>query len=188
MPKREQILKIASQKIRTVGYSNFSYADIAKEIGITKPSLHYYFASKEDLAIAICDLTENFWRTAFDKVLDNINVPTALAKLERLVNKNIKTLQKDEICGLVSFLNSYEAFPETLQKRIAALVEFEYGLYKELIQKAVVEKELPNSIDVNQCTVELISIIKGSMIYRRADHHFDQMLPLLHNLFHYWRR
>ncbi len=188
MPKREQILKIASQKIRTVGYSNFSYADIAKEIGITKPSLHYYFASKEDLAIAICDLTENFWRTAFYKVLDNINVPTALAKLERLVNKNIKTLQKDEICGLVSFLNSYEAFPETLQKRITALVEFEYGLYQELIQKAVVEKELPNSIDVNQCTVELISIIKGSMIYRRADHHFDQMLPLLHNLFHYWRR
>lgn len=187
MPKREQILKIASQKIRTVGYSNFSYADIAKEIGITKPSLHYYFASKEDLAIAICDLTEKFWQTAFDKVLVNTRVPMALAKLERLVNKNIRTLQQDEICGLVSFLNNYESFPETLQKRITALVEFEYGLYFELIQKAVAEKELPDHLNINQCTVELISIIKGAMIYRRADQHFDQMMPLLHNLFCYWR-
>jgi len=188
MPKRAQILKIASQKIRTVGYSNFSYADIAKEIGITKPSLHYYFASKEDLAIAICDLTENFWKTAFTKVLDNTRVPTALAKLERLVSKNIRTLQKDEICGLVSLLNNYESFPETLQKRITVLVEFEYGLYQKLIQMAVIEKDLPENIDTNQCTVELISILKGSMIYRRADHNFDQMMPLLHNLFHYWRR
>lgn len=182
------ILKIASQKIRTVGYSNFSYADIAKEMGITKPSLHYYFATKEDLAIAICDRTENFWQQAFDKVLHNNNIPKALTKLERLVTKNIRTLHQDEICGLVSFLNSYEAFPKALQQRITDLVEFEYGLYHKLIQMAVTESELPKTIDIQQCAVELISMIKGSMIYRRADHKFNQTLPLLEHLFHYWRK
>lgn len=188
MPKRAMILKIASQKIRTVGYSNFSYADIAKEIGITKPSLHYYFASKEDLAIAICDLTESFWQTAFDKLIQNNNVPKALTKLEHLVTKNIRTLQKDEICGLVSFLNNYEAFPETLQQRISDLVTFEYGLYQKLIQMAIEEDDLPKGTDADRCTTELISMLKGSMIYRRANQHFDQMLPLLHNLFYYWRK
>lgn len=188
MPKREIILKIASQKIRTVGYSNFSYADVSKEIGIAKPSLHYYFATKEDLAIAICDRTEHFWQQTFDKVLDNHNHPKALTKLEQLVAKNIRTLQQDEICSLVSFLNSYEAFPETLQKRISALVEFEYSLYQKLIQMAVDEAELPKNTDTNQCTVELISMIKGAMVYRRADQSFDRILLLLDHLFHYWRK
>lgn len=187
MPKRELILKIASKKIRTVGYSNFSYADIAKEMGITKPSLHYYFATKEDLAIAICDRTEGFWQKTLDSLLGN-DALFALAKLQRLVTKNLRTLQEAEICGLVSFLNNYEAFPERLQLRISALVEFEFNLYQKLIQMAVESSELPNNIDIKQCTVELISMVKGAMIYRRADQHFNQIRSLLDHLFNYWKK
>ena len=45
----QQILDVAQTMVRNRGYSAFSYADIAKEIGIRKASIHYHFPSKEDL-------------------------------------------------------------------------------------------------------------------------------------------
>ena len=44
-----RILDVAERLAQTQGYNGFSYADIAAELGITKASLHYHFASKADL-------------------------------------------------------------------------------------------------------------------------------------------
>lgn len=45
----QQILDVAQSMVRHRGYSAFSYADIAQQIGIRKASIHYHFPSKEDL-------------------------------------------------------------------------------------------------------------------------------------------
>ena len=39
----------AERLVQQRGFNGFSYADIAAELGITKASLHYHFASKADL-------------------------------------------------------------------------------------------------------------------------------------------
>ncbi|MEM6867960.1 MAG: TetR/AcrR family transcriptional regulator [Cyanobacteria bacterium P01_C01_bin.121] len=39
--------------MRCRGYSAFSYADISKQVGIRKASIHYHFASKEALVQAL---------------------------------------------------------------------------------------------------------------------------------------
>jgi TetR/AcrR family transcriptional regulator, transcriptional repressor for nem operon len=39
--------------IQERGYNAISYADIAVKIGIKKASIHYYFATKQDLVQAI---------------------------------------------------------------------------------------------------------------------------------------
>src|SRR5215475_4719408 len=51
----EQILDLAETLIQTRGYSAFSYQDIADSLGIRKASIHYHFASKTDLGIAVVD-------------------------------------------------------------------------------------------------------------------------------------
>ena len=42
----EQILDVAEGLVQTRGFNSFSYADIAKQLGITTASLHYHFGSK----------------------------------------------------------------------------------------------------------------------------------------------
>jgi TetR/AcrR family transcriptional regulator, transcriptional repressor for nem operon len=49
----EQILDAAERTMQMVGYNGFSYADVARELGITKAALHYHFASKADLGAAV---------------------------------------------------------------------------------------------------------------------------------------
>jgi TetR/AcrR family transcriptional repressor of nem operon len=49
----QRILDIAEGLVQTRGFNNFSYADIATELGITKASLHYHFPGKAELGQAI---------------------------------------------------------------------------------------------------------------------------------------
>jgi TetR/AcrR family transcriptional regulator, transcriptional repressor for nem operon len=50
-----QIIVAARRRMVMQGYSGFSYADIAADVGIRKPSIHHHFASKIDLAVAAID-------------------------------------------------------------------------------------------------------------------------------------
>lgn len=47
--KSQEILKCAQGFIAAGGYNGFSYADIAEQVGIRKPSIHHYFPTKADL-------------------------------------------------------------------------------------------------------------------------------------------
>ena len=44
-----RILDVAERLVQTRGFNGFSYADIAVQLGITKASLHYHFATKAEL-------------------------------------------------------------------------------------------------------------------------------------------
>ena len=49
----ERILDSAQALAQVRGYNGFSYADISAELAITKPSIHYHFPSKAQLAEAL---------------------------------------------------------------------------------------------------------------------------------------
>ena len=52
--RKSQIIELALRNIREKGYLSFSYDDLAKELGVTKASIHYHFMKKEDLGLAVC--------------------------------------------------------------------------------------------------------------------------------------
>ena len=65
MSTRSDLLTAAELLLRTKGYSAFSYADLAQEIGIKKASIHHHFPTKEGLGIAVIEsylfrFTKNF--------------------------------------------------------------------------------------------------------------------------------
>ena len=54
MSTYENILRITDTLIQQRGFLGFSYADLEKEIGIRKASIHHHFPRKTDLGIAYC--------------------------------------------------------------------------------------------------------------------------------------
>ena len=51
-PVREQLLEHTLVLLGTRGYNGFSYRDLAELVGVKTSSIHYYFPTKEDLALA----------------------------------------------------------------------------------------------------------------------------------------
>ncbi|MBI2380795.1 MAG: TetR/AcrR family transcriptional regulator [Gammaproteobacteria bacterium] len=50
---RAEILSLAEQLFHARGYHGFSYQDIAQALGVKNAAIHYHFASKEDLGLAL---------------------------------------------------------------------------------------------------------------------------------------
>jgi TetR/AcrR family transcriptional repressor of nem operon len=48
-----QILDVAERLVQERGFNGFSYADVARELGITKAALHYHFPGKAELGEAL---------------------------------------------------------------------------------------------------------------------------------------
>lgn len=192
MSRREDILQLAIKNLSLYGYNGFSYADLAKEIGIAKASLHYHFASKEILAINICDYIENIWQARFDELIAQPSTISALQKMTSFIQSNLSQLKHNRMCALATLLSNYESLPNPLQQRVYSLVAFEYSLYQHFIQQAVEEGELSSNINVDHCVTELISMIKGALIYRRIGHEmghkFNDPEHLLSNLYGAWRK
>jgi len=64
----DAILDVAESLIQQRGFSAFSYQDIADQLGIRKASIHYHFASKADLGVAVVDRYAKRFGAALDEI------------------------------------------------------------------------------------------------------------------------
>jgi TetR/AcrR family transcriptional repressor of nem operon len=67
MTKKEALLKAAENKVRLGGYSNFSFRELAAEVGIKSASVHYHFPTKADLGAALAHQYTNTFLTVLGK-------------------------------------------------------------------------------------------------------------------------
>lgn len=77
MPKRDEILNVAEAHLTRLGYRGVSLHAIAKEVGLSKPSLYHHFPDgKEELFVAILDRSLGAARTALESVISSHRSPT----------------------------------------------------------------------------------------------------------------
>lgn len=55
MSTRELLLDLGERAIRAHGFGGFSYADLARDAGIRKASVHHHFPAKADLGFAVLE-------------------------------------------------------------------------------------------------------------------------------------
>ena len=68
---RETLLDLGEQAIRTRGFAGFSYADLARDAGIRKASIHHHFPAKADLGLALVERYAVDLATALDAIQDD---------------------------------------------------------------------------------------------------------------------
>lgn len=72
------ILDSAERRIRSAGYSGFSFRDVAADVGVKSSSVHYHFPAKEKLAAAVARrYTDRFVEAVDAEVATGIDVVQA---------------------------------------------------------------------------------------------------------------
>lgn len=112
------ILDVAERLAQTRGFNGFSYADIAAELGVTKASLHYHFASKAELGRALVDR----YTASFGQALAAISASgdAATAQLERYADLYAQVLAAGRICLCGMLAAEYTTLPTPMQSAIRA--------------------------------------------------------------------
>lgn len=92
--KRTEIMDAAETRIRTSGYSGFSFRDLASDVGVKSSSIHYYFPTKEELGVAVA-------RRYADRFFEGLQPGTAerAHKLTAAFDKAIQVDGKVCLCG-----------------------------------------------------------------------------------------
>src|SRR6187402_101702 len=98
VPKQtsDRVLDIAEALVQTRGFNAFSYADIARAVGVRKASLHHHFATKADLGVALLDRYRSTFLGALHAI--ELEYDAAPVRLERYTGLYGSVLRKGRMC------------------------------------------------------------------------------------------
>lgn len=92
----EQILDAAERRVQVVGFNGISYADIAREIGVTNATIHYHFPAKVDLGVRLVERYSERFFAAVSEI--DAKSPATRERLNAYVELYQGVLAADRLC------------------------------------------------------------------------------------------
>ncbi len=111
-----RILDSAERLLQVRGFNAFSYADISRELGIRKASIHYHFPTKTDLGRRLVER----YREAFRARLEEIDrrARDAAEKLRRYAGLYRGVLAEDRMCLCGMLASDYVTLPKAVREEV----------------------------------------------------------------------
>ena len=180
--KRQQIIEAATQVIVQKGIDKTSLTDIAQAAGISKGSLYYYYATKNDL---IFDITEAHINQISDNLFDIIENRRDNAEWKDILNILFERIMAAETRGrlhlylLQQALNGNDELAERFHKK--------YREWNAMIQ-AGFSKIDPSGSEYTVLSTLIITALDGCLIqsmlgleispWREIINYLDVKVPL----------
>ena len=117
--KRAAIISAAAKRFNERGFAHTRLEDVAKDLGLTKTSISYYFSGKDELAEAVFRAAADFLQDALDTAQKTEG--DAAGRIEALINAYSSQLieaQNGRRPHLAA-LHDLEALPETVRNDVA---------------------------------------------------------------------
>lgn len=173
MSKRTDILAAAEKRVRTGGYDNFSFRDIAADVGIKSASVHYHFPTKGSLGQAlVADYTHRF----FAALETDDHAEEWLSHYIAMFRRALVDEQLMCLCGLLGAES--DGVPEEVNAETK--VFFERNL-QYLVNQLEVNHSMSQSQAANTASL-ILSALEGAMIVAKAtgdNARFDQAIASL---------
>lgn len=157
---KTKALDLGREYLQTMGFNGFSFQTIADALGIKKASLHYHFASKEELGIALLQEYVDGHALWAKKVQD---LPSKV-KLEKMVKGfNSLTSKNFMICPIGSFTSDFQSTPVKLKKKIKQFHVFVRSWLVETIEQGKKEGTIRASLDSETSADLFLATLQGGV-------------------------
>jgi AcrR family transcriptional regulator len=131
----QEILATAAALFGERGYDAVSLEDVADRLDVTKGSLYYYFASKDELVTAAIETLGNEW-TARLEGLPAGQSGTPAERLRALVREHIGIAVREYPAALRLFLTPQD-WPDAQQARIKELRRRHDSVFRTVVEEGV---------------------------------------------------
>jgi TetR/AcrR family transcriptional repressor of nem operon len=161
----ERVLDIAERLVQVRGFSNFSYADIATELGITKASLHYHYPGKAELGEALIIR----YAERFNQALDDIeaNLPDARAKLEAYADLYAGVLRNERMCMCGILAAEYQTLPHAMQSEVIRFFDENRKWLAKVLKEGKADGTLSYRGRADDVAQGILSTLEGAMLVAR---------------------
>jgi AcrR family transcriptional regulator len=160
---REKIVKAATESFSQTGYDKTKMEDIARRTGLSKGTLYLYFKSKEDLFLAICDMSLNAADSPDDRLLFT-KKENAESDAEQIFEKIRKRERANDKVMLEMVVEATRNF--RLRK---AMFEHHLKVHEHVIdeiERKVDEGYFRKDVDIDGLAVALVALYDGLAVNR----------------------
>jgi AcrR family transcriptional regulator len=151
------------------GIDGANMSEIADAAGVSKATIYHYFASKDDVIVALVKRVFTLDRTAVGQLRNgNGSIRDRLvayaASLARLVNEN------RELFLVTGEIQARAARVPSLKSLAAGFYGEYLAVLESIIERGIAQEEVDPEVDVRAIALGYIAVIEGSMI---VGHHMD---------------
>lgn len=158
----DRILDIAERLVQTRGFNSFSYADIAKELGITTASLHYHFRGKGELGQALVTRYAERFRDALHRI--DREIPSARAKLEAYAELYADVLEGRRMCMCGVLAAEYQTLPTPMRREVIRFFDDNQGWLAGVLDQGQTEGTLAFTGSADEVAQSILSTLEGAML------------------------
>lgn len=163
-----QILDVAERLVQERGFNGFSYADVARELGVTKAALHYHFASKAELGDA---LIERYAERFFDALSKVDGVRSESPAMLRAYAKLYADVFRDDrmcLCGMLAA--DYATLPEPMRERVVRFFDDNEVWLSRVLEDGRKAGTITFNGPARSVARTLIGGLEGAMLVARPYH------------------
>jgi len=160
-----RVLDAAERMVQVRGFNGFSYADIAAELGITKPALHYHFAGKADLGAALIGR----YTTRFTDALAEVDASAgdAPSKLAGYADLYLTVLRDRKMCLCGMLAAEYQTLPPPMQDAVIGFFDQNERWLEKILEQGQAEGNLHFEGSARDTARMVIGGLEGAMLVAR---------------------
>jgi TetR/AcrR family transcriptional repressor of nem operon len=160
-----RILDVAERLVQRRGFNGFSYADVARELGLTKASLHYHFAGKAELGEALLGRYTGTFADALASIdLQPIDAP---AKLRGYAQLYADVLRDERMCLCGMLAAEYETLPRKMRDSVIRFFGDNEAWVQHVIEQGLREGTLRCGGSTDDAARAIVSGLEGAMLVAR---------------------
>lgn len=161
----DRLLNEAQRLVQLHGFNGFSYAHLANVLGISKPSIHYHFPSKQDLGLELIRRYRRQLREGFAWVDSNTQDP--MARLSLYIQFFAGLVIDGKLCLCAALAADTDLFTDEIRQELQA------GLSDKIhwLEKVLQDGQSVGIWQSSQPQLEaqhILAALEGAMLLARA--------------------
>ncbi|MEO0608211.1 MAG: TetR/AcrR family transcriptional regulator [Pseudomonadota bacterium] len=167
MNTRTALLNSAERAARQRGYNGFSYADLARDIGIRKASIHHHFPTKADLAFELIQR----YAARFSDLLNDLS-GSDLSAAERL--QAHQAIYRDalvdgsQLCLCVALSASRDRLADPVIAELNQFHEDSVAWLTQVFETARQDRSVAGVTDPSAEAHATLALMEGAQLVARA--------------------
>jgi len=160
-----RVLDVAQRLVQFRGFNGFSYADVAAELGITKAALHYHFASKAALGVALIERYCGTLAANLDRIGAADTSATARLRGYASLYRNMTAGERLCLCGMLAA--EYQTLPAAMQSAVLGFFTLNEAWLEAVLSQGAAAGEIELAGPAADAAVALVAGLEGAMLVTR---------------------
>ena len=160
-----RILDTAEELVQVRGFNGFSYADVSAQLGITKAALHYHFAGKADLGLALITRYADRFAGALAG-LDGAGV-TPADRLAGYAGLYLNVLRQRKMCLCGMLAAEYQTLPPPMRDAVTSFFDANESWLENVLEEGRRGGTLHFAGTARDTARVVIACLEGAMLVAR---------------------